>query len=82
MQHLLYNPQALKKPTNLSINSDLLRKAKELDINISAAVEQALAETVKQKERDKWLAENKSSIEAYNQQVEDHGVFSDNLRSF
>jgi len=81
MRHL-YDPQALKKPTNLSINSDLLRRAKELDINISAALEKALAETVKQKERDKWLAENQASIEAYNQQVEEHGSFGDSVRSF
>lgn len=81
MRHL-YDPQALKKPTNLSINSDLLRRAKELDINISAALEKALAETVKQKERDKWLAENQASIKAYNQQVEEHGSFGDSVRSF
>ena len=78
----LYDPQALKKPTNLSINSDLLQKAKDLDINISAALERALAETVKQRARDKWLAENQASIKEYNQQVEEHGVFSDSVRSF
>lgn len=77
-----YDSQALKKPTNLSINSDLLRKAKEFDINLSAALERALAETVKQKERDKWLAENSASIAAYNQQVEELGTFGDKVRSF
>lgn len=43
----LYNQTAPKKPTNLSINSDLLKKAKALEINLSATVEQALADQSK-----------------------------------
>jgi antitoxin CcdA len=78
----VYNPQAPKKPANLSINSDLLRKAKELDINLSATLEKALAEALKARQREQWLAENKAAIDAYNQHVEDNGVFSDRLRSF
>ncbi len=77
-----YNPQAPKKPANLSINSDLLNKAKELDINLSATLELALAEALKEKQREQWLVENKAAIDAYNEHVERHGVFSDELRSF
>ncbi len=77
-----YDHNAPKKPTNLSINSDLLRKAKELDINLSAALEQALAEVVRKRQRERWLAANQEAIDAYNQQVQDHGVFSDGLRRF
>jgi antitoxin CcdA len=78
----VYNPQAPKKPANLSINSDLLRQAKELDINLSATLEKALSEALKARQREQWLAENKTAIDAYNQHVEDNGVFSDRLRSF
>lgn len=46
----LYDRNAPKKPTNLSINSDLLKKAKELDINLSAALEQILTEQLKAKQ--------------------------------
>ncbi|MGH8354492.1 MAG: type II toxin-antitoxin system CcdA family antitoxin [Pseudomonas sp.] len=77
-----YNPKAPKKAANLSINADLLSKARELDINLSATLEQALAETLKQRQRERWLAENKDAIEAYNDHVEKNGVFSDDLRSF
>lgn len=77
-----YNIQAPKKPANLSINSDLLSKAKELDINLSATLELALAEALKTRQREQWLAENKAAIGAYNEHVEAHGVFSDGLRSF
>lgn len=77
-----HSPTALKKAANLSINADLLNKAKELDINLSATLEQALIEALKKKQRERWLAENKQAMEAYNEHVEKHGVFSDGLRSF
>lgn len=78
----LYDSQAPKKATNLSINSDLLTKAKELDINLSAALEQALAQLLKQHQQEQWLKDNREAIAAYNQDVEKHGAFSDGLRSF
>lgn len=77
-----YDPQAPKRPTNLSINADLLAKARWLDINLSATLEQALAETLRQRQREQWLTENRAAIDAYNRQVEPQGVFSDKLRSF
>ncbi|TAK62246.1 MAG: acetoacetyl-CoA synthase [Methylobacter sp.] len=78
----LYDLSAAKKPTNLSINSDLLKKAKELDINLSAALEQKLIDMVKQQQSRAWLSSNQNSIANYNEHVENHGVFGDDLRSF
>lgn len=78
----IYDHRAPKKPTNLSLNSDLLRKAKMLNINLSAAVEQALAEIVRSHQQEQWLAANQEAIDIYNQQVEQHGTFSDGLRGF
>lgn len=78
----LYDSQAPKKATNLSVNSDLLRKAKALDINLSAALEQALAQLLKQRQQEQWLKENRAAIAAYNHEVEAHGSFGDTLRSF
>lgn len=78
-----YDLQSPKKPTNLSINSDLLKKARELNIdNLSAVLEQALAEQVRERQQQRWLSENREAIAAYNQHVDQHGVFSDGLRSF
>jgi antitoxin CcdA len=79
---LAYNPHAPKRPANLSVNGDLLSKAKELDINLSATLELALAAALRDKQRTQWLAENKTAIDAYNEHVEMQGVFSDGLRSF
>jgi antitoxin CcdA len=61
---------------------DLLNLAKSLNLNISSVLETALAETVKQKKKEKWLEENADGINSYNEHVEEHGLFSDELRSF
>ena len=47
----IYDQEAPKRATNLSINSDLLKKAKEMDINLSAALEQTLAIQLKAKQQ-------------------------------
>ena len=77
-----FNPQAPKKPTNVSINSDLLEKARSLNINLSATLELALAEHLKAEQRAQWLRENANAIQAYNQFVETNGTFSDSVRKF
>ena len=77
-----YDSQAPKKPTNLTINSDLLLKAKEENINLSAALESALADKLIKIRREKWLKKNANAINAYNNFVEENGLFSDDIRSF
>lgn len=77
-----YNTQAPKKPTNVSINSDLLEKSKGLNINLSATLEHALADRLKTEQRAQWLRENADAIQAYNQFVETNGTFSDSVRKF
>ncbi len=77
-----YNAQAPKKPTTVSINSDLLEKARSLNINLSATLENALAEQLRNAQRAQWLRENADAIQAYNQLVETNGMFSDSVRKF
>jgi len=77
-----YNLSAPKKPTNLTINSDLLTQAKNLNINISSVLETALADKVKQKMQSDWIEENSDSILFYNNYVDKFGVFSDDSRTF
>lgn len=71
-----------KRPTNLSIDADLLRQARELDINLSATIEAALQELIRRRRREGWLVENAEAVAAYNQHIEEHGAFSDRLRHF
>ena len=47
-----------------------------------AVFEAALSITVRDKQREQRLYENRAALEAYNAHVERDGVFSDGLRSF
>lgn len=78
----LYNHNAPKKPTNLTVNSDLLKKTKALNINLSATLEQALREKLAKTAEQKWKMENKRAIKTYNEFVEDNGLFADEYRNF
>jgi len=80
--NLAYNIEAPKKATNLSINSDLLKKAKSYNINLSKSFETHLNKLVREKAEEAWKKENLQAIESFNQRVEKQGVFSDGLRSF
>jgi antitoxin CcdA len=39
-------------------------------------------ETLRLKKRERWIAENRAAIGAYNEHVEKNGVFGDDVRSF
>lgn len=82
MQPAFFNPNAQKKSTNVSVNSDLLRQAKELHVNLSQTLELRLVEIVRDRKRQEWQAENKEAIDEYNRRIEARGVFSDGLRQF
>ena len=71
-----------KRAANVSVNQGLLDEAKALDINLSATLERALEVEVRARKREKWLAENREAIAAYNHHVEEHGIFSDHVRLF
>jgi antitoxin CcdA len=82
MEIRFFDPDAPKKPINLSVNSDLLRQARESRINLSRTLEQRLVELIREERRRNWLAENREAIEEYNRRIEAHGAFSDGLRRF
>jgi antitoxin CcdA len=82
MQTNFFDANAPKKSTNLSINSDLLRQAKERHINISKALELRLAELIREDNGRRWKEENREAIEDYNRRIEARGTFSDGLRRF
>lgn len=82
MQANFFDQRAPKKSTNLSINSDLLRQAKERHINLSQALELHLAELLREEKCRNWRKENDEAIETYNRRIEANGTFSDGLRRF
>ncbi|HET7570847.1 MAG TPA: type II toxin-antitoxin system CcdA family antitoxin [Gammaproteobacteria bacterium] len=71
-----------KRAVNLTVNAELLNQARASGINLSATLESALREQIRQAQRRQWLEENREAIANYNRMVERDGVFSDGLRSF
>ncbi len=78
----IFDKSATKKPTNLSVNSDLLSKARKQKINLSATLEHALESELRKTERENWLKDNKDAIDSLNKLAEQNGLFSDKYRNF
>jgi len=78
--NVFYDINAPKRPTNLSLNSDLVQKAKAERINLSLVVETALAEQLRITIERNWKEENKAAIRAYNKKIEEIGLFGDGVR--
>jgi len=68
---------APKKPVNLSIDSELLQQARELKVNLSRALEERLAQILREERARRWQEDNGEAIEAYNRFVDKHGLFDD-----
>jgi antitoxin CcdA len=79
MQYIFDNT-APKKATNLSINSDLLAKARKLNINLSATLEHILEEKLRKAEQTNWRKNNKKAIDELNKHADKNGLFSDAYR--
>jgi len=71
-----------KRATNVSVRSDLLAQAREAGVNLSATLERALTAELAAVKRARWREENREAIAAYNAHVDEHGTFSDGVRSF
>jgi len=78
----IYDVAAPKRPVNLNANSDLIRTAKSVNINLSQVFEEAVLDTVKQRLEQLWLEENRAAIASYNAHIEEHGVFAADRRRF
>jgi antitoxin CcdA len=78
----LFDLKAPKKPTNLSVNSDLLIKCKSMNINLSATLEHALTEKLAKLRSEQWAEDNKQAIRDYNESVHEYGCFGDEFKAF
>ena len=71
-----------KRAINLSLSSDVLEAAKDLQINISQVCDDYLRGLVRLEQERKWRADHADFIAAYNATVEDEGLPLDEWRSF
>jgi antitoxin CcdA len=79
---LMRTTHGIKKSVNVSLAPEILDEARRLKLNLSAVLTAALQERFRAHQRAEWLAENKVSIEAISQWVDENGSFSDFQRSF
>ena len=71
-----------KRAANVSVRSDLLDAAREAGLYLSATLESALEGALAEEKHKRWREENRDAIAAYNDHVEKHGAFADDVRSF
>ena len=67
-----------KKATNLSLDQELLKDARALGVNISAAAEEGVREAL----RKAWVEENRAAMEAWGEWVEKNGLPLEKYRMF
>jgi len=66
--------KATRKPTNLSLESSLLKEAKALGIDVSRSAEAGIKEAVRRSKREQWLKANADALESSNAFVEANGL--------
>ena len=71
-----------KTRTNVSVDAELLALARELRINVSAALEGRLLEMVAERRSRVWLEEHAGAIADANEFLEQRGLWSDGKRQF
>lgn len=74
MSLVTFNPNAPKKATNLSLNSDLVEQARNLDINLSRACERGLELQIAEARARQWREDNQESLAFANEHFERHGL--------
>jgi antitoxin CcdA len=71
-----------KVRTNVSVDAELLNQARELRINVSAALDRSLRQEVTALRHRRWLEENRGALADANAFLTSHGLWSDGKRQF
>jgi len=73
---------ASKRSTNLILPSNLVREARLLDINLSAAAEAGIERAVARARDEEWVARNRKAMASYDAFVEREGLLLEDIRTF
>lgn len=71
-----------KRPVNLSLDAQLVERAKALGMNVSGTVEALLAAEVERVYWQRWNADNREAIAHYNARIAREGLPLARHRSF
>jgi antitoxin CcdA len=63
-----------RKPTNLSLESELVEEARRLGLNLSRAAEDGIRSAVRAEAARRWQEENREALLSSNAYVEAHGL--------
>ena len=71
-----------KRSLNLSVDAELIDRAKASGLNISTFLEQQLREKMQKLADDQWRRDNAKAINSHNDYVEKHGLWCDEYRTW
>jgi len=80
----------MTEDVTLELDAETLSRAREAGIDLSALLERALRRELglrlsdgdRKRMAQQWCEENKEAVDAYNEYVEQHGLWSDGKRTF
>ena len=78
----IVNTQNRRKPTNLSLDGDLLDEARALQVNLSRAAESGIRDEVRRARAEVWQAENAEALQSSNAMVDRSGLPLGDHRQF
>ncbi len=68
-----------KRAVNVSVDAEILKMAKGMQVNLSQALEDRLREMIEPERIRRFQEENKEFFESYNAYIERNGVFGEEL---
>ena len=71
--------RAHRRPVNLSLDADLVDRARALDLKLSGIAEAAIRAAVKAEATRRWQEKHAAAIDEYNRLVDERGVLSDHI---
>ena len=77
----LYDPQAAKRAVNVTLNGDLVARARAEGLNLSALAEQAVAAELARLAREKLEAEIAQACRVHEDYLAEYGSLGDALRT-
>jgi antitoxin CcdA len=75
--HLSGMPPRPKRAVNVSVDAEILKVAKEMNVNLSQALERALDSLTAEERARRFYQENKASMDAHNAHIEKYGTSSE-----
>ena len=77
----LYDPQAAKRAVNLSLNGDLVTRARAEGLNLSALAEEAVAVALARRARERLEAEIAQACRVHEDYLAEYGSLGDAVRT-